>query len=495
MTDEGDVVIIGGGIGGLFTGALLAKNGQRVIVLEKNEIIGGGLQSFQRGDVSFDTGMHILGGFREGGNVRRICEYLGVFDKLQIRDVDDDCIDSIHYFSDGSEVHIPCGREAFVDYLSSLFPKEAVNIRNYVDKLYDITREVPLFWLLEDPDSFMLHDDDFYMPADELINRYVSDVRLRDILGYMNPMYGGVPGHTPAFIHAIINVLYISGPSRFVGPSRNLADKLADVIRDNGGVVYNRHKVVRVATSDRQVQSVITENGDIFKGRWYVSDIHPALLIDLCDEGSFPKSFTSRVKSMPNTYSAFQIYLKLYPKSFPYINHTCYAQDDYGMVWDYCNYDADTWPHGFMYMTPPMPAQRDYASKMIINVPMPFSAVKDFEQRGLAYRAWKLDRAERVLAKMALLYPGFLDAIEDMYTSSPLTIRDYYGSVDGALYGVRADSQNLLATQLQVFTKLRNLLLTGQNVNLHGICGVPLTAIKTAEGILGRNEILKQING
>jgi len=141
MTDEGDVVIIGGGIGGLFTGALLAKNGQRVIVLEKNEIIGGGLQSFQRGDVSFDTGMHILGGFREGGNVRRICEYLGVFDKLQIRDVDDDCIDSIHYFSDGSEVHIPCGREAFVDYLSSLFPKEAVNIRNYVDKLYDITRE------------------------------------------------------------------------------------------------------------------------------------------------------------------------------------------------------------------------------------------------------------------------------------------------------------------------------------------------------------------
>jgi len=49
-------------------------------------------------------------------------------------------------------------------------------------------------------------------------------------------------------------------------------------------------------------------------------------------------------------------------------------------------------------------------------------------------------------------------------------------------------------TQIPVYTKVRNLLLTGQNINLHGICGVPLTAINTAEAILGTNTIINLIN-
>ena len=49
-------------------------------------------------------------------------------------------------------------------------------------------------------------------------------------------------------------------------------------------------------------------------------------------------------------------------------------------------------------------------------------------------------------------------------------------------------------SQLPVATKVRNLLLTGQNINLHGICGVPLTAIETVESIVGRGSIVKKIN-
>lgn len=41
-------VIIGGGLGGLFTGAFLSKEGVEVTVLEKNNVIGGGLQCFKR---------------------------------------------------------------------------------------------------------------------------------------------------------------------------------------------------------------------------------------------------------------------------------------------------------------------------------------------------------------------------------------------------------------------------------------------------------------
>ena len=43
-------------------------------------------------------------------------------------------------------------------------------------------------------------------------------------------------------------------------------------------------------------------------------------------------------------------------------------------------------------------------------------------------------------------------------------------------------------------TEIGNLLLTGQNINLHGICGVPLTAVNTAEALLGTNRLIHAIN-
>lgn len=81
------------------------------------------------------------------------------------------------------------------------------------------------------------------MPADELIASHIDNSELRDILAYMAPMYAGIKGHTPAYIHALINVLYIDGASMFVGGSRQLADLLAGVIENGGGEVLSGSKV------------------------------------------------------------------------------------------------------------------------------------------------------------------------------------------------------------------------------------------------------------
>ena len=72
--------------------------------------------------------------------------------------------------------------------------------------------------------------EEFLLTADAFIARYISDERLRELVAYMNPLYGGVKGRTPAYVHAVINVLYIDGPSRFVGESRALADALIEVV-------------------------------------------------------------------------------------------------------------------------------------------------------------------------------------------------------------------------------------------------------------------------
>ena len=495
------VVIIGGGVGGLFTGALLARNGCRVTVLEKNRIIGGGLQCFMRRGELYETGMHILGGFQEGGCLNKICRYLGIMDLLNIRPTDDDAIDAITYWEGGPTTYrIPCGRQRFVSYLSGLFPKETVGLRRYVDTLYRIADEIDLFNLRRPVEGFVDHGPEFLMPADQLIAQYVTDFRLRDLLAYMNPMYGGVAGHTPAYIHAMINVLYIEGSSLFGGGGQHLADALAEVIRDGGGEVLTSDAVVHIATADRQVQKVITCSGREYVGDIYVSDIHPTTLLRLANEGAFPRAYRMRLEEIPNTYSAFVLYLKFRPGTVPYVNHPCYYQERYGLVWQHAeNYEAPDWPLGFMYLTPPDKKQGPYASRMTVNCLMSFDELRQWTDttvghRGPEYEAWKEWNVQRIMAKLERLLPGISDCVEYRFAASPLTIRDYYGSKEGTLYGYRQDCENMALSQLHIATKLRNLLLTGQNIYLHGICGVPLTAIVTAEAILGPGVLLEQIN-
>lgn len=154
---------------------------------------------------------------------------------------------------------------------------------------------------------------------------------------------------------------------------------------------------------------------------------------------------------------------------------------------------------GFLFMTPPEENQGAYASKVLITAPMRFDEVEQWEDttvghRGKDYEAWKEEKTSRLLEKVEEMHPGFTACIDKVNSSSPLTIRDFYGVKDGALSGYSKDCHNLVLSQVPVVTKISNLYLTGQNNNLHGFCGVPLTAINTAEAILGRNYILNKIN-
>ncbi|MDO4164498.1 MAG: FAD-dependent oxidoreductase [Bacteroides sp.] len=498
---EKDIIIIGGGLGGLMTGAFLAKEGYTVTVLEKNRIIGGGLQCFRRHGAIFETGMHILGGFMPGGSLYRICTYLGIWDKLNIRHTDADCIDSITFGAHGETYSLPRGREAFELYLANRFPNQAEGLHRYMDALWALSEEVDLFHLrLNNGDGLREYSEEFLMPADEFIAQYITDPILAELLAYMNPMYAGVAGHTPAYVHALINVLYINGSSMFVDGSQQMADALADVIISAGGCIHAGDAVRDITVEDHLVRRVTTQSGKTYTGHLYISDIHPCTLLTLLPENAFLRSYRNRLQEIPNSYSSFTVYIKLKADAHqPYINHPRYYQDGHGYVWQLGEYEEATFPRGFMLLTPPAKNQGKWADRMTINCPMPFSAVAAWADttighRTPAYEAWKERMLRQVLDKLEILCPGIQADIEFCFASSPLTIRDYYGTKEGSLYGYNRDCKNMFLSQIPIATKVRNLLLTGQNINLHGICGVPLTAIETAESIVGKGNIVRKIN-
>ena len=71
-------IIIGAGIGGLTTAALLLKAGHKVTVLESHIYPGGSAGTFYHQKFRFDAGATLAGGFSAGGPHHKVAELLGL---------------------------------------------------------------------------------------------------------------------------------------------------------------------------------------------------------------------------------------------------------------------------------------------------------------------------------------------------------------------------------------------------------------------------------
>ena len=118
-----------------------------------------------------------------------------------------------------------------------------------------------------------------------------------------------------------------------------------------------------------------------------------------------------------------------------------------------------------------------------------FNTVVDEHERGMQYNEFKLKKIEKMLDALEKKIPDLRHAINRIYTSSPLSYRDYIGSFEGNMYGYMKNSDNPLKTMVSPRTKIDNLFLTGQSVNMHGILGVTIGAFNTCAEILGKETI------
>lgn len=498
------IIVLGGGLGGLFTGALLAHNGCQVHVLEMSHTLGGGLQTFVRHGLTCATGMHVIGGFQSGGSLHRICRYLGILDRLDIVPMPMDCMAQVVSLADGKEYRLPQGREAFTSCLVEHFPAEAEGIRRYVAAIFDIASRMELFNLRR-PTSNTIFDT-AATPVGSFLRQFTANDELLRVLAFLHTLYGGVPESTPAYIHALINVLYINGTAMFGSSSQQLADALREVIVSHGGEVSLGSPVTHIEVKDHEVQYVEVQCGERLQADAYVSSLHPLVMQQLCSEGAFPRVFVHRLGSLPHTYSVFKVYYELDAEQFPMLQAPVYLHDAPASFWHLQRFD-EHWPQGAdLFMSPvashrsaPSASQQEATGHRMLMAlcPMSFDAVSRWAEsttghRPADYYQWKQQMTDRLTALISRLYPGFRSAIVSSFAASPLTFRDWTGSPQGSMYGFAHEADDVFRSQLSVSTRVRNLWLTGQNVSLHGICGVPLTAILTAEAVLGE-ELLEQI--
>jgi len=108
-----------------------------------------------------------------------------------------------------------------------------------------------------------------------------------------------------------------------------------------------------------------------------------------------------------------------------------------------------------------------------------FNTTLDSDFRGENYEAFKRGKAEKLIDYANRQFPTLKESIKAYYCSTPLTYRDYIGTKDGSLYGIMKNYQDPLRTFISPKTRISNLFLTGQNLNMHGVYGVTVAAVKT----------------
>lgn len=467
-----DVVIIGSGLGGLVCGSLLAREEKKVLILERQAQPGGCMQSYQRGRLSFDTGLHYIGGLAEGQQLHSIFSHLGLMKLPWVR-LDADGFDRVtigHQTFPMAE-----GYNHFARTLSEYFPKEKEGLRKYVE----LMRHLPS---MEEIGPVNAYDWMKSLFNDSLLINVLSGSAIK-----MELRRESLPLFT--FAHGMSS--YIGSSWRLRGGGHLIVNALVDDINRMGGKVVCHAEVNKLEEKDGRIVAARCSKGDVYEGDVFISDVHPQVTFGWLDESKVIKNmFRRRINAMENSTGILTVSLVLKKGVLPYFNHNKYYYRKPN-VW---TFSEDVGGVGGVMVSCRVPEEGDYARQIDLMTPVSWKLFEAWEHTTVGHRGESYDMLKNHLADECIhlaerVVPELGSMVEKRYISTPLTYRDYTLSPCGSAYGVRKDCRNILMTTLSPRTSIPNLLLTGQSLMLHGVEGVTMTALQTCGELLGKDYI------
>lgn len=459
-----DVLIVGSGLGGLECGALLARRGLKVLVLEGSGQPGGCMQSFRRAGFCYDTGLHYVGGLAPGQAMHEAFGQLGLLD-LPWERMDED-FDRI-IIGDRSFAFRQ-GYEAFAEALAKEFPHQREALKSYVRRLQHITPA------------------DMEVSAYDYLRQTFSDDLLLNVVSAA-AMKAELRRETlPLFCFAHTCSSYIESSWRLKGDGNMLVGKLIQVIREAGGEVRTGCKVTALTEAEGRITGAVCADGTSYEAGYFISDVHPSSLCAMLrDCRSVRKSFLRRMSSSQNTCGMFTVQLRLRQDAWPYFAHNVFVYERPD-VWTMA--EENNPAKGVMISARVPHEGTESLRQLDLLTPMPWSECEAWKETTLGrrsddYRQHCRRKAEQCIALAERYIPGLSGMVEQCYTSSPLTYRDYLGNPEGCAFGIRKDYRAPMLCFHSVSTPLPNLLLTGGSVILPGIEGVTMTAFETCSKI------------
>ncbi|MDY6964362.1 MAG: FAD-dependent oxidoreductase [Halobacteriota archaeon] len=265
---EFDVVIVGGGIGGLISGGLLARSGRRVAVFEKSGALGGRAWSRRRGDRIMENGTHILP-CADRGEMGKVLTFLGIdvniipFEELLIYYQGKLQSDKRLISSDEAQKEV---LRIKTEILSMSFEQteelDDLSFKDWIDERAKL--EETLIYFTARALVFSTINDISEISAGELLRRMKKWIE--------TGIHSGIPEQGLTAIW----------------------DGLAASIEGDGGVVRTKAKVNEIVIKDAKVKGVLLKEGDgekLIESNVVISNAPIWEIFKLASEDNFPSWF------------------------------------------------------------------------------------------------------------------------------------------------------------------------------------------------------------
>ncbi len=510
-----DAIVIGSGIGGLATAALLAKSGKAVLVLERHYVAGGFTHTFERKGYEWDVGVHYIGEVhRKNSTLRRILDYLtdGQLQWAKMNEVYDKA-----FFPDASYEFV-AGYEAFREKMCGYFPEEKKAIDTYLALVRQLTKSTKSFfseralppWMAKLAHPFL--SSDFLKLSRrttwEVLSSLTQNKKLIAVLCAQYGDYGLPPKQSSFAIHAMIVNHYLDGANYPVGGSSRFFETIAPTIEKAGGKILVRADVAEILTHQNKAVGVRLQNGDELKASLIVSDTGVVNTFTrlLKPETVQRIGYDQKLKKVNPSFAHLCLYIGLkhtaQELNLPQTNYWIFPDDDHDLAIDrYRQNSTASLP--VTYISFPSAKDPSWEQKHPGRATMeaigfaPYEWFSKWEntkwrKRGEDYEQLKKELSEQILKNVYRHVPQVEGKIDYSELSTPLSTQHFANYSKGEIYGLDHTPSRFEQTWLRPHTPIKNLYLTGQDIVSDGIAGAVFAGLLTASAILKKN-VIKQI--
>jgi len=411
MDNSYDIVVIGGGLGGLTAANRLARSGHKVLVAEQHIQLGGLATYFRRKEHIFDVALH---GF-PAGMKKSLRKYWGK--SLSDRVVQ---VKSIRF-------HNPQYR------LESTFDTQDFSAKMVNDfKLSPETVQAFFKGIAE-----MNYYDDKSMTTRQFFQKFFpgrTDVWrfLMEPITYAN----GSTLDEPAISYGIVFGNFMSeGVYTFLGGTDLMLKMMADELAANGVDVQLGARAEAILTSGGRVDGVRI-NGKEIKCRAVISNGSlPRTVFEWAGAEHFSPEFIEGLKKVRLSTSSCQVYIGIKPgEKLPYIGDLLFTSE-------YPEFDSDALcAHKVTSRTYSVyyPEIRPGCGDQYAVVASMNARFQDWD--GLTpeqYRAEKQRMSDEALANLEQYIPNIRSIADYVCAATPKTFQRYTGHMNGATFGTK----------------------------------------------------------
>jgi len=489
--DAYDAIVVGSGVGGLTTAALLARAGRSVLVVERHDRPGGYAHAFRRRGYRFDSAVHLVGGcepvpFEEGGLLHRLLEQLGVRERCRFTRVDP----CYRVEWPGLTLEAPCDLERFVEAHVEQFPAEAKGVRGFVEDCLAIRAEASRAeedvgpGPLASPERFPLLLRYRRATLARVLADRLADPGARAALAALWPYLGLPPSRVSFLYFATMLMSYVADGAYYCrGTFQSLAEALVAALERDGGELVLRGLVRRILVEDGRAAGVVLENGQRVRAPLVVSNADARQTVEeLVGPEHFPARFRRRLAGAAASTSAFVVYAattldltraELGHETFLYPGPDHEASHAGGLR------GAPAW----LSLTAPSRVDPDLAPPgehlLVLTTLVGTDPATRWSEAKPRLRDALLERAARRL-------PGLAGALRYAEAATPRTMERYTRNEAGSIYGFDVTPAQVGPGRLDNRTPLPGLYLAGHWTRPGGgITGVVRSGMRTARLVLG----------